>query len=242
MLRQGAVETAEQSLAGIAGVAANEEGGAGVVVDDREIVALSEADDDGELAREALPGVDEGQYGGHADLQMGMVGGRGTAVGTVIEHDQLGVGREQAVDFAIHVADGLRLVAQCGQREVHGQDRVGIDEQFPLAVDCALHLIGRTVGRTEEAGTLLEAAGVDFGGGGHDASGIPLHDEADVAVGEFACLHVGKLAIAAPGVRPCVELAVEEALERRLGHGGIKVAGDHAAPGFYLECAQPVLI
>ena len=74
-LRQGLVETAEELFVAIGCDAADEQGRAGVFVDDGEILLVVEADDLREVTAETLPGELQGQKPAGACLEMGMVGG-----------------------------------------------------------------------------------------------------------------------------------------------------------------------
>ena len=152
---------------------------------------------------------------------MHVVGSRGSALRTVIEHHHIRIAIRQLVHHRIVAADALWLMTRQRNREVHGQDGVGVDKQFVACLPVAAHhgfseLISRSVLGTEEAGSLIDSVCVDFCSGRNHAGRVPLHAQRRITCREFTRLNIGQVAIALIGIVPFLQLPVEEPCQRSL--------------------------
>ena len=121
------------------------------------------------------------------------------------------------------------------------QDGERIDQDIELIVDRLLHLHLGPVGCAEETWTALDTLLVDFSPGGYHAGRIPLHYEVD-GMRQFACLHILQLAEMAPCLLPPLQLAIEEAVQRRVVGGGRIALGIQPLACLEFHGAQPILI
>ncbi len=185
---------------------------------------------------------------GDAGLQVGMVGGGGPAARPVVEHRQRGVLRQQGQQLAVQGAYTLWLVRGGGQREVLGQDGVGVHQQLYVVRGRAKggvqrQLLGRAVLSAEEAGALAQRLAGDGGAGRGDAGGVPLCRQRQLAAVQLVRGHVGQLAVALQRGGPQGQLAVQEALQGRALLVRLAVLlAVHALARSYLHGAQPVLV
>ena len=91
---------------------------------------------------------------------------------------------------------------QRGQREVYGQYGERIDQQLITALHHPMHLLCRTVLRTEETRTLGYRLRIDLGSCRTDAGRIPLGLEHQRVDHQLTCLHPIQVAIALTHIVP----------------------------------------
>ena len=128
--RQGIAEPGKQALAGLLALGADEDGGTGIVVDGGQQGIGGGLHHGGQATLQPGPLLLQGQQASADSLKMGMVRSRGPAVWTIVEHRQLRMLHQQCQHLAIKRLYALWLVLPHGQREVHGQDGIRVDEQF----------------------------------------------------------------------------------------------------------------
>ena len=240
-LGQGLVETAEELFVAILGTAADEHSRTRILLDEGDVLVVVEADNLRQMVAESLPRLLEGQRATGACLEMGMIGGRGATLRSVVEHHQFRILLEQLMNLAIGLADQLRHVLHIRNGEVDRQDGVGVDEEVVLAVDGLLELLLGTVVLAEETGALVDDLLVDAGTCRHHAGWVPLYMEGGGADHELTRLHIPQIVVAATGIVPLLELTIEEAQQGRVVHQFL-LALQHLLTGLYLEGAQTVLI
>ena len=239
--RQGFIEPTEQLFITILRTAADEQRRTGIVVYQREVFMVVETDNLGEVARESLPRLLQGQYAAGACLEMGMVGRRGPTERTIVKDHHLRIFLKQLMYLAIRLQNPLRLMLHTGDGEVLWQDGERVHQQFILVVDDFLHLFLRTVLFTEETRSFGDGLLVNLRPRRNHTGRIPLHLNARRAYHQFASLHTAQVVIALTGSLPLLQLTVEEALQRRVGHQFL-FALVHLLSSQYLERTQTVLI
>ena len=239
--RQGFVEAQEQLFVAVLRVTADEQGRTGVFLDERDVFALVQGDDGGEVAAQPLPRQLQGQPSAGACLEMGMVRGGGAALRTVVEHHHLRIFLQQLVNLAVGLADALRLMPHAGDGEVYRQDGVGVHEQVEVVVDRFLRLFLRTVLFAEETRPLGDHLLIDAGARRHDARRVPLYEYRRGSHRQLARLHVAQVVVTPAGVVPFLQLTVEEALQGGVVHQ-LLFALEHLLTGEDLQRAQAILV
>ena len=86
----------------------------------------------------------------------------GPTLRTIIEHHQLLVFLQQAMNLSIVAKNALWLMFSGWYGKMHRQDGEGIQQQFVTIIDVFYDLLLRTVVHTEEAGSLRNGLLVDF--------------------------------------------------------------------------------
>ena len=171
-------------------------------------------------------------------LQMQVVGGTGSAFGTVVEHHETTVGFKQTVYLYEVFPYALGLVPARSYREVHGKNGERIHQQFKIVVEHLHHLLFRAVGLAEKAGPAAERRAVELGPRRHDAGRVELHFQRI----KRACLHITQVAVAPAGILPHLQLTVEKPRHRVVGILQVILTTVHLPTGLYLHRAQPVFI
>ena len=155
---------------------------------------------------------------------------------------------QQGQHLAVEWLDVLRLMPPRGQREVHGKDGVGVDQQLQLRA-CwrvlqlmAELLLGAVLG-AEEAGALADGLLGDGSPRGAHAGWVILRHQRHLSQLQLFRLYVGQFPVALQRFGPEPELAVEKALQRRALLLALAVFFlVHSLPGLYLQRAEAVLV
>ena len=114
-------------------------------------------------------------------LEVLMVGGRGSAVGTVVEDHELITQQLQCLTHDGHDAvDGLWTMSLGNEGIMFFKNRIGVYEQFPLVAEDEGLLFAGAVGRAQEAGPLCNGGLVHCGGCAAYAGGVVLDDNGAV--------------------------------------------------------------
>ena len=87
---------------------------------------------------------------------MHVIGSRGTATRTVIEHHEVGKTLQNLVHFTIVSLYRLRLMLQRRDSEMMRKNRERVEKQLEARVYLLRHLLGRTVFLTKETRTFLD--------------------------------------------------------------------------------------
>ena len=215
----------------------------GIVVDDIDAVALIDGHQWLQVAAEPWPSRLQRQLSCRARLQVQVVGSRGPASWSVVEHCDFGICLEQLMYLRIVVGYLLRLVPSRGYSKMRVEYGEWIHEDIQFCVEGLDDLFLWPVFRTEETRALADILFRHFRPRGDDASGIPLCHERDgvVVVLQLPCLHGIQVAVALLGIRPQFKLSVEEPHERIVLHI-VSLSAGHALACGYLKGAQLVLV
>ena len=235
------IESVEEFLVVVAIARDDDEGMAGIVGQHTQIIVVVEDDEFLHILLQPVPLVAKGNLSSPACLKMKMVGSRGTALRSVVEHEQPAVALQKFSHYVIVAGNALRLMLTCGDGEVFGQDRERIYEYMEFRVLPHAHLLLRTILIAEEATALGHGLLADFGSGGDDAGRVELQLQRNSLYGltlrhNAAHLHREQVAIALAGVGPHLQLA------RALIAGGRCSFGIQSFAGLQLQRAQTVFI
>src|SRR5574344_1986522 len=169
---------------------ADEEGGAWIVGDKEETLAITLVHHWSQIAAQPLPFLLQRNYALAARLQMSMIRSCGTALRTVIEYHHLRIFSEQLIYLGIHPHNLLRLMLLGRYREVYWKDGERIYQQVISIVHHHLHLLLGAILLTQETGSLLQCLSVYLGTRRYHSCRIPLYSHRQTVTWQFARLHV----------------------------------------------------
>ena len=168
------VQAAEEFLVPLLSLGDNDKGRHNKVVDYANPLLGIEGHYLRQVAAEPLPVGLQGQHTTGACLEVHVVGGRRSTLGTVVEYHHLAMLRQEPVHLAIVLVYGLRGVLAAGYGKVYGQYGEGVDQQQEAVVHRFGHLLLGTVLVTKEARAFSQRLAVYLRPRAYDTGGIEL--------------------------------------------------------------------